>query len=175
MSGSTGHDLKFRAKLPAVFFQTWMKITCHPVDIVWSKTDFMLKNVQNAQCFSGMFIMAFTFSISSLLRCSRINPLQRKAHKRSESIACVYGSQDLLYFILLTHTCTHTKTLTSARAVNEETGFGSALSYLQDVCCIWHLSWLRGPWTSCKRYRSIQCQGPGASCVSVITSLFTLR
>lgn len=68
------------------------------------------KNVQNMQRFNGMFIMAFTFNISSLLRCCRINPLQRKAHKRSQSVACVYGSQDLLYFILLTHMHTHKDT-----------------------------------------------------------------
>lgn len=32
-----------------------------------------------------------------------------------------------------------------------------------------------GPWTSCKRHRSIQCQGPGASRLGVVASLFTLR
>lgn len=44
--------------------------------------------------------MVFTFNISSLLHSCRIKPLQRKAHNRSESIACVYEIQDLLLFIL---------------------------------------------------------------------------
>lgn len=50
------------------------------------------------------FMVPFIFNIFSLLHCCRINPLKEKAHNHSESIGCVYEIQDLLLFIMLSHT-----------------------------------------------------------------------
>lgn len=79
--------------------------------------------------------------------------------------------RNLLLFVLR-----HTNKTHFARAVNEETSDLAVLHLINrtflalDIYC-----GSRGQWTSCKRHRSIQCQGPEAPCLSVTTSLFTLK
>ncbi len=135
------------------------------------------------QSFNDTFIMVFTFNISSLLHSCRIKPLLRKAHNRSESIGCVNEIQDLLLFILRedkvgfihsqTHTHTHTHLLLE-QSISRLWLWQCSILFTGRLL---HLTFIvaPGPWTSCKRHRSVQCQGPGASCLGVITSFFTLR
>lgn len=102
---------------------------------LWSKSDFVLDNVQNTQPFNDIFITAFTFNIFSFLHSCQIKAPQRKAHNCYESIGCVYEIQDLLVFIQGerikrglhndTHTCTQTPP--SAWAANEQAAALAAL------------------------------------------------
>lgn len=51
-------------------------------------------------------------------------------------------------------------------------GFGSALSYLQDVCCTWHLSWLRGHELHAKAIEAFYAKGFGPP-VSASSQVFS--
>lgn len=155
------------------------------MDVLWSRTDCVLRNVQNTHFFDDVFIMVFTFHISSLLHSCRIKkPLQRKAHNRFESIACVYETQDYLLFILRENKVWFIHWNTNAHTHRHQLLLEQSISRLWLWQCsilftgrLLHLTFIVAPglWTSCKRHRSIQCLGPGASRLVVITSLFTLR